>query len=107
MYTEQPPRYVAQVETRVCKLKKVIFGLKQNPHAWFTKFNKVIEQVGFRMSNANHSIFVRHTLKGCVILVVYVDDILLIGRDSAGIEKSRTFLKNILSLKTWVVSKIS
>ena len=29
MYMEQPPGYVAQGETKVCRLKKTIYGLKQ------------------------------------------------------------------------------
>lgn len=93
VYMEQHPVYVAHRKTWVCKLMKAIYGLKQNPCAWFTKFNKVIKQVRFKMCNANHSIFARQIPKGCVILAVYVDDILLIGSDSARIEESRTFLK--------------
>ena len=33
VYMEQPPGYVAQGENRVCFLRKVIYGLKQNPRA--------------------------------------------------------------------------
>ena len=51
------------------------------------------------MCNADHSVFVRQTLKGCVILAIYVDDILPTGSDSAGIEKSRTFLKKHFVIK--------
>jgi len=35
---KQPPGYVAQRETKVCHLKKAIYGLKQNLRAWFEKF---------------------------------------------------------------------
>jgi len=37
VYMEQPPSYVAQGETKVCRLKKTIYELKQNPRAWFEK----------------------------------------------------------------------
>ena len=90
MYIEQILGYVAQGETQVCKLKNAIYGLKQSLCAWFTKFSKVIGHVGLRMCNADHSVFVRQTSKGCVILNVYVDDILLTESDSAGIEESKT-----------------
>lgn len=30
-YMEQPLEYVAQEEKMICKLKKVIYGLKQSP----------------------------------------------------------------------------
>jgi len=32
---EQPPCYVAQGETKVCRLKMVIYELKQTPRTWF------------------------------------------------------------------------
>ena len=51
------------------------------------------------MCNADVSIFVRQARKSCVVLVVYVDDILLTESDSAGIEKSRTFLKKHFDTK--------
>ena len=31
VYMEQPPCYIAQGETKVCHLKKIIYGLKQSP----------------------------------------------------------------------------
>ena len=37
--------------------------------------------------------FVRRTKSGIVILIVYVDDILLTGRDSAGLLKTKQYLK--------------
>jgi len=32
---EQPVGYVAQGETKVCRLMKVIYELKQTPRTWF------------------------------------------------------------------------
>ena len=48
VYMEQPPGYVAQGENLICRLRKVIYGLKQSPRAWFDKFSKVISNVGFQ-----------------------------------------------------------
>ena len=44
---EQPPGFIAQGEiSRVCHLRKSLYGLKQSPPAWFGKFNQVIEKFG-------------------------------------------------------------
>ena len=39
-----PPGFCKEEEeTRVCKLKKSLYGLKQSPRAWFDRFAKVIK----------------------------------------------------------------
>ena len=35
-------------ETRVCKLKKSLYGLKQSPRVWFDRFAKVIKNQGYQ-----------------------------------------------------------
>jgi len=90
---EQPPGYVAQGETKVCRLNKVIYGLKQSPGVWFEKFSLTISGIGFRQYHSDHSVFVWCTRSGIVVLVVYVDDILLTGSDSAGIVETKMYLK--------------
>ncbi|CAN6700626.1 unnamed protein product [Malus baccata var. baccata] len=42
----------------VCKLHKSIYGLKQSPHAWYTKLRFVLEEFGFHISKADCSLFV-------------------------------------------------
>jgi len=78
---EQPPGYVAQGENTVWRLRKVIYGLKQSPRAWFEKFSIVISDIEFSRCHSDHSVFVHHAKIGSVILTVYVDDILLIKSD--------------------------
>jgi len=68
MYIEQPPDYVAQRENKVCRIKKVIYDLKQSPRAWFEKSNITISGIGFHRCHSNHSVFIRHTKSGIVIL---------------------------------------
>ncbi|XP_020266951.1 uncharacterized protein LOC109842493 [Asparagus officinalis] len=40
-------------ENIICMLRKVIYGLKQSPQAWFDKFSNVISNVGFQRSETN------------------------------------------------------
>jgi len=78
---------------KVCPLKKVIYGLKQNPKAWFEKFSLTISSIEFRRCHSDHSIFVRRTRSGIVVQAIYVDNILLTGGDSAGIVETKMYLK--------------
>ena len=44
-----PPRFCKdEEETRVWKLKKSLYGLKQSPRAWFDRFAKVIKNQGYQ-----------------------------------------------------------
>jgi len=88
----QPPGYVAQGETKICCLNKVIYGLKQSPRAWFEKFSLTISGIGFRRCHSDHSVFIRRIRSGIVVLAIYVDDILLTGSVSAGIVETKMYL---------------
>ena len=44
-----PPGFCKEEEkTRVCKLKKSLYGLKQSPRAWFDRFAEVIKNQGYQ-----------------------------------------------------------
>ena len=80
VYMEQPPEFVAQGETRkVCHLRKSLYGLKQSPYAWFGKFSQAVETFGMQKSKSNHSISYRNYSSSIIMLVVYVDDIVIMG----------------------------
>ncbi|XP_070044109.1 retrovirus-related Pol polyprotein from transposon RE1 isoform X1 [Nicotiana tomentosiformis] len=84
VYIEQPPGFVAQGESRglVSLLHRSLYGLKQSPRAWFGKFSTVIQEFDMTRSEADHSVFYRHSASSLSIyLVVYVDDIVIIGND--------------------------
>ncbi|RVW44081.1 Retrovirus-related Pol polyprotein from transposon TNT 1-94 [Vitis vinifera] len=86
VYMEQPPGFVAQGESGlVCKLRRSLYGLKQSPRAWFSRFSSVVQEFGMLRSTADHSVFYHHNSLGqCIYLVVYVDDIVITGSDQDG-----------------------
>ena len=96
---EQPSCYVAQGETKVYRLKKAIYGLKQSPRAWFEKFNLTISVIGFHLCHSNHSVFARRTKSVIIVPTVYVDDILLISSDSTGLLEIKQYLKRYFVIK--------
>ena len=93
VYIKQPPGFVAQWEIgRVCCLRKSLYGLKQISRVWFGKFSEVIEKFVIHKSKFDHSVFYRKSQAGIILLVVYVDDIIIIGDDMAGISSLKSFL---------------
>ena len=100
VFMKQPPRFVAQEEIgKVCRLQKSLYGLKQSPRAWFGKFNQAVEKFGLQKSKSNHSVFYRNSSSGIILLVMYVDDIVIIGSDSTGISSLKSFLHDLFHIK--------
>ncbi|XP_058724364.1 phospholipid-transporting ATPase 2-like isoform X1 [Vicia villosa] len=63
-------------------LKKALYGLKQSPRAWFGRFTKVMTSLGYKQSQGDHTLFIKHSPQGGVtVLLVYVDDIIMTGDD--------------------------
>ena len=83
VYMKQPSGFVAQGESSlVYKLRRSLYGLKQSPQAWFSRFNSVVQEFGMIRSTADHSVFYHHIYIGqCIYLIVYVDDIVITGND--------------------------
>ena len=100
VFMEQPPGYVAQGESsKVCRLRKAIYGLKQSPRAWFVKFSGLLTSFGFTPCVADPTVLMKQTPRGTIILAVYVDDILMTGSDEAGIKATKEYLKQHLDTR--------
>lgn len=48
-----------QIQGKVCRLKKTLYGLKQSPRVWFEKFSNVMIFFGYQQSNSDHTLFKR------------------------------------------------
>ena len=92
---EQPPGFVAQEESSlICKLRRSLYGLKQSPQAWFSRFSSMVQEFCMIQSTTDHSVFYHHTFTGqCIYLIVYVDDIVITSSDQDdGIQKLKQHL---------------
>ena len=48
---------------KVCRLKKAPYGLKQSPRVWFGRFTKAMFSMGYKQSQGNHTLFVKHSVR--------------------------------------------
>ena len=82
IYMTQPDDYITEgQEHMVCKLKKPICGLKQPSRAWNIKFDRAIKSFGFDQNIDEPSVYKRCNGNAIAFLVLYVDNILIIGND--------------------------
>ena len=83
IYMDLPQGYKTYLSNKVCKLQKTIYGLKQSPRAWFGKFTNVMKSFGYCQCNQDHTLFFKYNRDNEITLVlVYVDDIIVIGNDT-------------------------
>lgn len=78
VYVQQPPGYGNGSPGTACHLKRALYGLKQAPRTWHQRLDKELGLHGFKPSNADASLYIRHDKDSTAYLLVYVDDILII-----------------------------
>src|SRR5215813_12907703 len=86
-------------EQKVCKLQRSIYGLKQASRSWNIRFNTTIKSYNFEQ-NVDEPCVYKHVIDGKVVfLVLYVNDILLIGNDVKILSDVKTRLANQFQMK--------
>ena len=70
-----------------------MYGLKQAPRAWSDKIGQYLVTIGFQISNADFSLYVKRTDRGIVLVVIYVDDLIVTGDSDADIDDVKLLLK--------------
>ena len=65
----------------VCKLKKALYGLKQAPKTRYDRIENFLASLGYTKSKADSSLYYKVEERNPVILLLYVDDLFVIGED--------------------------
>jgi hypothetical protein len=92
IYVLQPPGFEDGTR-RVCKLIRGLYGTKQAGRIWNIDLNKTLLTLGFTRTKADNCLYIKgsmQNLQDCIIIVVYVDDIILCYH-----EKNRNTAKSI------------
>jgi hypothetical protein len=93
IYMEQPPGYVQNDSSLVCRLKKSLYGLKQAPRAWYAKMDSFLIATGFSRCHSDPNVYTKKVRSHLIILVLYFDDLILTGSDSKLLNHVKTSLK--------------
>ena len=67
-------------KTHVYKLKKALYGLKQALRTWYGMMHNFLMSLGFTKSKADYNLYFKVEGIILVMLLLYVDDLLMIGK---------------------------
>nr|XP_020167574.1 uncharacterized mitochondrial protein AtMg00810-like [Aegilops tauschii subsp. strangulata] len=77
VYCQQPTGFIdAAHPDDVCLLSRSLYGLKQAPRAWYQRIAAFLQQMGFRATRSDASLFVYHHGHVTAYMLLYVDDII-------------------------------
>lgn len=78
VYIEQPEGFdTFNRELNVCRIERVLYGLKQSPHAWYTEIDSYFTRLGFTKSEADENLYHIVVEGKLFIIVLYVNDLIL------------------------------
>lgn len=84
---------------RVCKLKKALYGLKQSPRSWYDKINAFLKECGFVNSESDPNMYLMYAADGCVLLALYVDDLVIAASNIQKMEQVKQWLRDRFKMK--------
>lgn len=101
IYMEQPEGFkVPEKENMVCRLKKSLYGLKQAPRQWYKEFDSFMADHNFKKTMNDHCVFMKRYASGdFLILLLYVDDMLIVGHDRIKITALKKDLSKCFAMK--------
>jgi transposase InsO family protein len=80
VYIFQPPGFIQPgAEDHICLLNKALYGLRQSPRQWNARLDAYLTALGLNQSHADPSLYTFIEGDLLLILIIYVDDLLIIG----------------------------
>lgn len=107
IYMLQPEGFIVKgQEHKVCKLVKSLYGLKQAPKQWHEKFDNTLLSNGFRINECDKCVYVKQYKHACVIICLYVDDMLIMGNNLDVINQTKQMLSSFFDMKDMGVADV-
>src|SRR5215216_1858979 len=84
---------------KVCKIQRSIYGLVQASQSWNICFDEVIKAFVFIQTYGEPCIYKKVSGSSVAFLILYLDDILLMGNDIELLESIKAYLNKCFSMK--------
>ena len=82
-----------------CRLKKLIYRLKQASRQWYLKFDRTIKGFRFKENVEDNCVYTKFKNGKYIFLILYVDDILLASSDINLLLETKKFLSSNFDIK--------
>src|SRR5438270_10388955 len=85
--------------SKVCRLKRSIYGLKQSSRQWYLRFHRAVLTYGFTMIELDHCVYLKRSKAGVLILTLYVHEILMASNDKKLASETKVWLSSQFDMK--------
>lgn len=87
-------------ENLVCRLTKSLYGLKQAPRCWYKRFDSFIISLGYNRLSSDHCTYCKRFEENAfIILLLYVDDMLVVGPNKDQVQELTAQLAREFDMK--------
>ncbi|GJR94337.1 retrotransposon protein, putative, ty1-copia subclass [Tanacetum coccineum] len=84
---------------KVCELQRSIYGLKQASRSWNKRFDVEIKKISFTQNPDEPCVYLKASGSSVAFLILYVDDILLMGNNVTMLQEVKSWLCKCFSMK--------
>ena len=81
----------------VCKLLRSLYGLKQAPRIWNQRIRRFLKSIGFEQTHSDPCVYINKKMG--IIIAMWVDDLVIFGKDTASINELKAALKKEYEMK--------
>ena len=106
IYMKHPDGYISD-PSLVCKLKKSLYGLKQDPREWYSNMDAFLVSQNFQRCRSDSNVYIHQYNGHLIIIFLYVDDLLITGSTVASISAIKTALQNAFEMSDlWLLKQL-
>lgn len=98
VYIKQPKGY-EDGSSKVCKLIKALYGLKESPRLWYECLDKVLSNIEFKRNIADPCLYSQIKGKDKTYILIFVDDLLICSKSQNQINRIKNVLTKNFTMK--------
>ncbi|GJV93991.1 putative ribonuclease H-like domain-containing protein [Tanacetum coccineum] len=93
-YVSRPPGFIdPKYQKKVYKVVKALYGLHQDPRAWYATLSTFLLKHGYRRGTIDKTLFIKKDKHDIILVQVYVDDIIFGSTKKSLCDKFEALMK--------------